>query len=381
MRVVKIHTPRKIVFGAGSMHEFAKDLMSSGITRIFILTIPPVLHQINHHLDVIRGKGISVEINTAITAEPTLYDFENTLKQVRECKPDYIAGIGGGSVMDLAKILAVFNTFRKPVADFMGIDLLTERKTPLICIPTTSGTGSEVSPNSILLDENEHAKKGIISPFLVPDAAYIDPELTLGLPPDITAFTGLDALTHCIEAYINKYAHPLLDHYALNGISLISRFLPLAYRDGSNLEARSNLALGSLYGGMCLGPVNTGAVHALAYPLGSFYRIAHGLSNAVLLPHIIKYNLPNAPGKYAAMARAMGIDRAAKDYDLAEDGIDHILKLIQSVGIPSHLSSLGIKMEDIPGMAESAMKVQRLLKNNVREVSVQDIIEIYKKSY
>jgi alcohol dehydrogenase class IV len=381
MRVVNIHNPGKLIFGVGSLEQFTKDFMNSGNHRLFLFTIPQVLEQISLQLDMLSAKGIAVGVNTTITAEPTFTDFERCLNEVRQFKPDCIAGIGGGSVMDLAKILAVFNTFDKPLKDFVGINLLTERKTELICIPTTSGTGSEVSPNSILLDETDGIKKGIISPYLVPDAAYVDPELTIALPPDITAYTGIDAFTHCIEAFVNKHAHPLVDGYALNGISLISRNLTVAFYDGKNLEARSNLALGSLYGGMCLGPVNTGAVHALSYPLGSLYKIAHGLSNAILLQHVLKFNLPEAIDRFALVAKAMGLDDKSSDYDLAQDGIDHIKTIIRACGIPAHLRDLGIKETDIPIMAESAITVQRLLKNNVREVSVKDAIEIYENAY
>lgn len=381
MRVVHIYSPRKLVFGAKSIEQFTKDFLNSGYKRLFLITIPKILEQIELQLDMLRAKGILITVDTSITSEPTFSDFEIILKEVRDFKPDCITGIGGGSVLDLAKVLAVFNTLNRPLIDYVGINLIPERSTHLICIPTTSGTGSEVSPNSILLDETEGTKKGIISPFLVPDAAYIDPELTLALPPDITAYTGIDALTHCIEAFVNKQAHPLVDSYALNGISLISRNLTVAFYDSNNLEARSNLALGSLYGGMCLGPVNTGAIHALAYPLGSIYKIGHGLSNAVLLQHVLNFNLPEASDKYATMAKAMGLENNTSEFELAQDGIDHIKTIIRACGVPVHLKDLGINEADIPKMAESAMTVQRLLKNNVRKVTVEDAIEIYENAF
>src|SRR6185312_1331641 len=181
------------------------------------------------------------------------------------------------------------------------------RSLPLICLPTTSGTGSEVSPNALLLDENTQSKKAVISPHLVPDAAFIDPALTLTVPAPVTAATGLDALTHCIEAYANRFAHPLVDTWALDGIRHIAAHLATAVREPANLEARTHLALGSLYGGLCLGPVNTAAVHALSYPLGSRHHIAHGHSNAILLPHVLRFNVPAAFGRYAEVALALGV--------------------------------------------------------------------------
>lgn len=381
MRVVNLYNPGKLVFGIDSLEQFTGDFLKSANKRLYVFTVPQIMDLLSMQIDLLKAKGINIILNTAITREPSFSDFEESLKEVRDFNPECIAGIGGGSVMDMAKIIAVFNTFNQPVKDFIGINRLTERKTQLICIPTTSGTGSEVSPNSILLDESDGSKKGIISPFLVPDAAYIDPKLTLSLPPEITAYTGLDAFTHCIEAFVNKNAHPLVDGFALGGISLISRNLTLAYHDGNNLEARTKLAVGSLYGGMCLGPVNTAAIHALAYPLGSYYKIAHGLANAVLLPHVLNYNLPEAIDRYTSVAKAMGIENHTSAYELAQDGIDHINTIIRACGIPIHLKELGVKERDIPKMADSAITVQRLLKNNVREVSVKDATEIYENAF
>ena len=193
-------------------------------------------------------------------------------------------GVGGGSVLDCAKLLATLINNTQKLEDVVGIGFLNGREIKLICIPTTSGTGSEVSPNAILLNENTQAKSGIISPYLVPDACYLDPILTISLPPKLTAETGIDALSHCIEAYTNKFAHPTVDTYALRGIQLISENIQKAYKNGNDIEARSALLLGSMYGGLCLGPVNTSAVHALSYGLGGKFHISHGLSNAILRP-------------------------------------------------------------------------------------------------
>jgi alcohol dehydrogenase class IV len=248
-------------------------------------------------------------------------------------------------------------------------------------MPTTSGTGSEVSPNAILIDPKDKSKKGIISPFLVPDGAYIDPTLTLGLPQSVSAYTGIDALTHCIEAYINRFAHPMVDLLALEGIRLISRNLKKVIDNGEDLEARSQVALGSVYGGMCLGPVNTAAVHALAYPLGSEFKVAHGLSNALLLPYVMEFNLPAAEKRFAEIALAMGVDKSASDYETALNGISLVRKLIADCYVPSHLSTIGVPLKDIHKLAALAMGVKRLLNNNVREISLEDAESIYNTAY
>jgi alcohol dehydrogenase class IV len=205
--------------------------------------------------------------------------------------------------------------------------------------------------------------------------------LTVSVPPAVTAATGLDALTHCIEAYANKFAHPIVDTYALQGVKLISANLVLAVRDGKNLEARAALALGSLYGGLCLGPVNTAAVHALAYPLGGRFHIAHGVSNALLLPHVLRFNFSAAPERYAEIAAALGVQRKGSDLGTAELGVELLSQLSRDCGVPQKLSELKIPRAVIPEMAKAAMQVQRLLKNNLRVVTEADAVKIYEASF
>jgi alcohol dehydrogenase class IV len=307
--------------------------------------------------------------------------FEAVLEAARKENIDGVLGIGGGSAMDVAKLVAALARSAQRVEQVFGIDLLQSRALPLVCLPTTAGTGAEVSPNAILLDESDELKKGVISPHLVPDAAVVDPLLTVSVPPAVTAATGLDALTHCIEAYANKFAHPTVDLYALQGIRLISANLVRAVRDGGDLEARANLALGSLYGGMCLGPVNTAAVHALSYPLGGRFHVAHGISNAVLLPPVLEFNLSQAPERYAEVAVALGVERNGSAASTAKRGVQRVIELSQACQIPQRLSELGIPREAIPSMAESAMKVTRLLKNNLRSLTEQDVVGIYDAAY
>jgi alcohol dehydrogenase class IV len=283
--------------------------------------------------------------------------------------------------MDVAKLVAALARGGQSLADVFGINQLRSRELFLVCLPTTAGTGSEVSPNAILLDEADEAKKGVISPHLVPDAAFIDPALTLSLPPAVTAATGLDALTHCIEAYANKFAHPIVDLYALQGVRLISANLLRAVRNGADLEARTALALGSLYGGLCLGPVNTAAVHALAYPLGGKFHVAHGVSNAVLLPGVLRFNLPSAAERYADVAVALGIERNGSAQGTAERGVAALANLSQACGVPQRLSELGVPRDAIPFLARSAMQVTRLLKNNLRPLTEADAVGIYEAIY
>jgi alcohol dehydrogenase class IV len=281
----------------------------------------------------------------------------------------------------VAKLVAALARGRQTAPEVFGINLLLSRELPLVCLPTTAGTGAEVSPNAILLDETDELKKGVVSPHLVPDAAFVDPLLTISVPPAVTAATGLDALTHCIEAYANKFAHPIVDTYALQGIKLISANLVRAVRNGNDIEARAALALGSLYGGLCLGPVNTAAVHALAYPLGGRFHIAHGVSNALLLPHVLRFNLSAAPERYAEIAAALGVTRNGSAMTTAERGVEFLSQLSRDCGVPQKLSDLKIPRAAIPSLAKAALQVQRLLKNNLRPVTEADAVKIYEATF
>jgi alcohol dehydrogenase class IV len=230
----------------------------------------------------------------------------------------------------------------------------------LLCIPTMAGTGSEVSPNAILLDEADKVKKGVVSPSLVPDVVFADAELTLTVPPAVTAATGLDALTHCIEAYTNRFAHPVVDIWALEGIRLIASALVEAVEHPSSLPAREKMALGSLFGGLCLGPVNTAAVRALSYPLGGWFHIAHGHANAILLPHVMRFNTAAAPSRFAEVALALGAARETTDKTTAESGVRKLCAIIRTTKLEMRLSALGIQETDLPHLATAGFGVTRL---------------------
>lgn len=370
--------PRILVFGCGCVSQLAQDLASRGLRHAMLLTASAVHQHAGAIVDQLEANGLSVLVDDSINEEPTVAMLEHLLARARSGTIDVVVGLGGGSVLDAAKLIAALWNGEQRIADCFGMGKLTGRRTYLACLPTTSGTGSEVSPNAILLDERDDLKKGIVSPFLVPDAAYVDPVLTRTVPAGATAATGVDALTHCIEAYANRFAHPMIDVLAIKGIELVTGSLEAACRDGEDLQARSVLSLGSLYGGLCLGPVNTGAVHALAYPLGGRFHVPHGVSNAILLPEVLEFNLPAAPERYARIALAMGCEDAGSDPLTAQRGIDRIRDLCRRCAIPSCLSEFGVRDVDVPGMAESAMTVTRLLKNNPRDVTRGDAERIYR---
>ena len=381
MKAITLLQPQKIVFGTGCIETFVEDYKKMGLQRLFVLTAPPILPLIEEPLNTLKAAGVSIEVFDQIMAEPTLNDFNGIVERARQFEADSVVGIGGGSVLDVAKLVAAFAKSEQQAADCFGTGFIKQKGLWLACLPTTAGTGSEVSPNAILLDERDHLKKGIVSPFLIVDAAYVDPRLTWTVPAKVTADTGMDALTHCIEAYTNKFAHPSVDIYALQGIRLIAANLERAVKNGQDQEAREALAFGSLYGGLCLGPVNTAAVHALSYPLGGEFHIPHGLSNAILLPSVMKFNMPANIKRHAEVAVALGCEPGKNDEETAQRGVDFIYRLAAAVGIPDKLTALGIPQSAVNGMAKAAMQVQRLLKNNPREVTEQDAKDIYNSLY
>ncbi|KJD34326.1 alcohol dehydrogenase [Tamlana nanhaiensis] len=380
MHSISLLQPNKIVFGENAILQIQNDTIIASSNRILFLVATPLLDVVHELSEILKAKEKEVVcVEYTFLGEPTFSQFNSLISENEAFNPDCVIGVGGGSVLDCAKLLAALINNTQKLEDVVGIGLLNGRTINLICVPTTSGTGSEVSPNAILLNEETQAKSGIISPFLVPDACYLDPVLTISLPAKLTAETGIDALSHCIEAYTNKFAHPMVDVYALKGIKLISENLKKAYDNGNDIEARSALLLGSMYGGLCLGPVNTAAVHALSYGLGGKFHITHGLSNAMLMPEVLRFNLSANTKRHAEVALAMGVKNEGTDEIIALAGINQIEALSKACNIPQKLTDIGVAEHDIPELADIAMKVTRLLKNNPKEVTREDAIEIYKK--
>jgi len=369
MRVVLQQVP-KLVFGVDALAA-AREFVAS-YARPLVITSP------SNRATAARFGGV---VDDSTRSEPTVAHFEALLARAQELQPDVIVGLGGGSPLDAAKLVAALCNSSQTFSEALGIGNLKGRTLPLVCLPTTAGTGSEVSPNAVFLDESDAMKKAVISPFLVPDATFIDPSLMLTVPPAVTAATGLDALTHCIEAYANNFSNPLVDTWALDGIRLIAGVLGTAVREPDNLKARTQVALGSLYGGLGLGPVNTAAVHALSYPLGGRFHIPHGHANAILLPHVMRFNLPAAPERYATIALALGAERQGDHEATALAGIGALWRLISETCLEMRLSELRIPESEIPSLAAAGLSVTRLMKNNPRPMTHQDAEEIYRSAF
>lgn len=402
MSAIALIQPRRLLFGVGALADCAADAADAlsrlrhaprhssaavassaadDAPRVLILTSRSLGTLVQPLAADLATRGLQAVVDERVLPEPTVAAFETILRDARAARIEGVIGVGGGSVLDVAKLVAALVDSDQPLADAIGIGKLTGRRAYLACVPTTAGTGSEASPNAILLDEAKHAKVAVISPWLVPDAAVVDPSLMVSLPPFLTATTGLDALAHCIEAYTNRFAHPLVDHYALEGIRLAGAALPRAVADGNDLDARTMLARASLYGGICLGPVNTAAAHALGYPLGSEFGVAHGLAIALLLPSVMAFNLEAAPERYADVALALGAPPDSDTRRLAQAGVTQLRQLVSACQLPSGLGAIGIPREAIPALARGALAVTRLLKNNPRDVTLEDAEAMYHASW
>ena len=314
-----------------------------------------------------------------IPVEPETGQVKELFARFGELQADLIVAMGGGSVLDSAKMISVLLRNPAYLENLLDAGLIEKRGVPLIAVPTSAGTGSEATPNSIVVVPEQKLKVGVVHPFFIPDSVILDPETTLSLPAHVTAATGLDAFCHAIECFISKKSNPFSDLYALEAIRLVARSLFNAYNDGADIGAREDLLLAAFYGGMCIASSSTVAVHALSYPLGGRYRIPHGLSNAILLPWVMEFNRDAVVGKFAEVAGAMGIPPGADAEETSKRAVEGIFSLVRSLGIPSTLRELGVGTDDLDEIVAAAMKVTRLLDNNPKPVSPGDARSIYMK--
>ncbi|MGO4274019.1 iron-containing alcohol dehydrogenase [Paenibacillus sp. TAF58] len=338
-----------------------------------------VIEQIGIEL---KQAGISSRYTTEVKPEPTVDNIRAVFGNISAEPVDLLIGIGGGSVLDATKLFSVLLTNPVDLKSLIGIDQVSQPGIPTVLVPTTSGTGSEVTPNAIVTVPEEELKVGVISRHLLPKLVIIDPVLTISLPQSITAATGMDAFTHALESYISNKANPISDMFALESIRLIADSLVHTYHTGADPKAREKMLLGSMYGGMALGAAGTAAVHALAYPLGGKFNISHGVANAMLLPHVMAYNIDAISGRLEDVARAMGLQvekRAGKAS--SEMVIEQIFEWTAEMHIPQNLREFGITERDVDDLAIAASKVTRLLNNNPKPMDLESIKFIYRKLF
>lgn len=336
---------------------------------------------IEHIYDTLRERKINFTVFDNIKNEPTIAEIDQAIHDLKVASNfDGVVGIGGGSTIDVSKLLAVSGSIKGSIRNYIGINLIEEGGVPTIIVPTTSGTGAEATPNAIIKDPVEGWKKGVVSSFLIPDRVILDPEFNISLPPKITAETGIDAFTHAIECFICNKSNAMSDLFALNSMRLINKYLRRAVSNGSDKEARYYMALGSLYGGIAITNSGTGGVHALAYPLGGKYNISHGLSNSILLAEVMEFNAKAVPEKFIKVAEVMGIETTIfSEEKVVKSVVNEIRKLVNNVGITIEGFEVSEKvLDNLTTLAISEQ--QRLIKNNPREIKFEDAKRIYKKA-
>ncbi|MDU4960590.1 MAG: iron-containing alcohol dehydrogenase [Sporomusaceae bacterium] len=370
----------KIVAGAGTLATIAEQVGAYGAKKVLIVTDPGVCSAglVEQPQRLLAAAGIESTVIFSIPPEPAIGHVEAALTEARGWGCDMVVGLGGGSAMDAAKLIAVLLTTSLSLRDLVAQASGWRRQLPLLLVPTTAGTGSEATPNAIVLDPEAGVKIGIVNPELVPDCILLDPLLTLGLPPAITAATGMDALSHAIECYISQKANPLSDTFALKAVSLISRSLRTAFLNGADVDARHDMLLAAMFGGMCIASSSTTAVHALSYPLGGRYRIPHGLANAILLPYVMEFNLTASEPRFAELAAAMHLPVAGlSTAQAAAAMLENLYSLIRDLQIEPSLKPYGITEKEVDSLATAAAGVTRLLNNNPRPMSHADIRSVY----
>jgi len=390
-------TTPNLVSRVGAAKQIGQTLKGKGCKKVFFITDPGItkLGLMIDTVQAVKHEGIGVEIYDGVEPNPSSTTIEAAAARAASFKADHIVGFGGGSPMDVAKLVACLadSSNTQALDDMYGVDMIVGRRLPLTCVPTTAGTGSEVTMNSIvtvLKPGEEPIKKGAVSPQLLPDEAVLDAELTLGLPPHITADTGVDAMIHAIEAYTTRHKkNGLSDALAKEALSALSRNMrTVVCTNPNDVEAREKVLYGSCMAGIAFNNAPVGAVHALAYPLGSHFHVTHGLSCTLMLQHVMNFNRqdPYGAGLYAELAPYLseklhrdGIGGTSGIADVAASAavVQEMYALQVDCGMKTKLTEKGVKLEDLPLLTAEAMKQTRLLPNNVREVTENDIRTIY----
>ncbi len=384
MSQFSFETVPRIICEQGSANRLGEIAQGLGISHLFLVTDAGLIKtgMMDGALASLAQARIRVTVFSDVQADPPEHVVVAAVNAAREAGVDGVVGFGGGSSLDSAKLVALLARTPQALPDIYGIGLARGPRLPLIQVPTTAGTGSEVTPISILTTPS-HEKKGVVSPLLYPDLALLDSRLTLGLPPAITAMTGVDAMVHAVEAFSTRLKkNPLSDALALKALQLLYANLPGAVSDGKNATVRENMLLGSLFAGMAFANAPVAAVHALAYPLGGHYGLPHGLSNSLVFVAVLKFNLPVAQAPYAQLGRAIQPQLiAATDSEAAAAFVAAMSQCVSAMPYAQSLRAAGVKHEDLPMLAQDAMKIGRLLVNNPRDVTLEDAAALYQAAF
>ena len=378
-------TVADIEFGEGSSSLLGDRISSMGLRNAFIVSDPGILSLglMDQALAELVKHKVEYQIFSKVTADPPEEIVLQAASELRASECDLVIGFGGGSSMDVAKIIAVLAKGNQKLEEMYGVDKVTGSRLPLIQIPTTAGTGSEATMVSIITT-GETTKAGVVSRVLLADKVILDPRLTEGLPPHITAATGVDAMVHAIEAYTSRrLKNPISDMLARQALELMSKNIETAVNDGSNMIARGAMLLGAMKAGQAFANAPVAAVHALAYPLGGNYHIPHGLTNSLVLPHVLRFNLRDASSMYAELASIVCDTPDMQENDRAASLalVEYFEELPKRLRLQVSLREMNIPYEDLPRLAGEAMLQQRLLINNPRELKLENALEIYKRAF
>lgn len=374
-------TPR-IVMGSGSIKQIGEEVKRLKSKRVMVITDQGLVKSgiVSKLEALLRQDEITVSRFDDVDPDPSYEIAVRAAESTKLAEAEMVIGIGGGSSLDIAKTASVLVTNSAPVESLFGIDMVSKPGLPMILVPTTAGTGSEVTPIAILSDYQDKLKKGIVSPHLFPDVAVLDAELTLGLPASVTAATGMDALIHAVEAYTSVNATPMTDMLSAHAMSLVFGNIRTAFANGQDLDARSKMLEGSLLAGMAFANAGVTAVHAFAYPIGAEFHIPHGVANSIMLTPVMEFNMLGNLSKFVLIAQLFGENtNGLSDRRAAQLAVDSLVTLAKDLRVPSSLSEFGVQEKDLPSLAEGVMKVTRLLANNPRELNLKDAEEIYRK--
>ena len=385
MSQFQFQTAARIISGLGSIQELKQIILENHYRKLLIITdAGMVQHQLHLPIiEILERLNITYSIYSNIQADPPEHIVLDAAEFAKKEKVDAILGFGGGSSMDVAKIIALLAhpEQRQTIAEMYGVNNAKGPQLPLILVPTTAGTGSEVTPLSIVTT-GETTKPGIVSPHLYADIAILDANFTQGLPAHITAATGIDAMVHAIEAYTSKIKKNFYaDMLAKNALRLLNDNLPKVFKDGTDLEARQNMLLGSMLAGQAFANAPVGAVHALAYPLGGHFHLSHGHTNALVLVEVLKFNAPYAKHLYAELMQWLDPRSNGSSDGLCDLFIDHMQNHLDQSGLVLKLQDLNLPQQSLETLAKDAMLQTRLLQNNPREMTEQAALEIYEAIY
>ncbi|MBT4832355.1 MAG: iron-containing alcohol dehydrogenase [Porticoccaceae bacterium] len=379
------NTVSDVLSGPGTSGQLGEMAAAMGIERLFVVTDPGIIQfgLLQQAVESLEANNIALHIYSDIVADPPESVVMNAMHAAQDFGCDGVIGFGGGSSMDVAKLLAVLIKGEQQLADIYGVDQIIGGRLPLIQVPTTAGTGSEATMVSIITT-GETTKAGVVSRTLLADKIILDAALTTGLPPAVTAATGIDAMVHAIEAFTSKrLKNPLSDMLAREALRLMAGNIETAVKQGDNLEARSAMLLGAMLAGQAFANAPVAAVHGLAYPLGGNYHIPHGLSNSLVLPHVLRFNASEAADLYAQLAPIILPGQQLPDDPIAVTQIlaDYFLALAEDLGLQTTLRQMNIPEADLSMLAQEAMLQQRLLINNPRELTLDDALAIYRQAF